>query len=298
MIYINIAQCVIGLNMPSNINFEEVLPNFKEFIIKSEQGIKENIICTINCLFETEPTHYESEVILAENNNAAGNWIITKSNGSIIIKLAYFSGFPSHVMISDDNYNSYSIYLKAEDPLKFLAVNSFIMFAYAQNSYKQNAILVHASAVREKEYGYAFLGKSGTGKSTHSRLWIESLNNIELLNDDNPIVKIEENGDIFIYGTPWSGKTDCYKNERAKLIGLIQLKQAKVNKLSQINNIIAYLIILKSSSTTKWDKKIFKLQGDIIEKIANNIPIYLLENLPQKEAAFMAYNCLNKRKKE
>ena len=55
------------------------------------------------------------------------------------------------------------------------------------------------------------LGKSGTGKSTHSRLWLKYIPDTKLLNDDNPAVRIMDNNTIMIYGTPWSGKTPCYK---------------------------------------------------------------------------------------
>ena len=63
------------------------------------------------------------------------------------------------------------------------------------------------------------MGKSGTGKSTHSRLWLENVPGATLLNDDNPIVRLTLVGAI-VYGSPWSGKTPCYKNESAPLAGV------------------------------------------------------------------------------
>lgn len=74
------------------------------------------------------------------------------------------------------------------------------------------------------------LGKSGTGKSTHSRLWLKYIPDTKLLNDDNPAVRIMDNNTIMIYGTPWSGKTPCYKNVGVLLEGLVRLRQAPENQ--------------------------------------------------------------------
>ena len=78
--------------------------------------------------------------------------------------------------------------------------------------------------------GYAFLGKSGTGKSTHSQLWLRYLEGYELLNDDHPIIRLV-NDEVIIYGSPWSGKTPCYKNKQARLKAVVRLEQASENKI-------------------------------------------------------------------
>ncbi|MBO6066250.1 MAG: transposase, partial [Lachnospiraceae bacterium] len=73
-------------------------------------------------------------------------------------------------------------------------------------------LLMHASVTMHAGKGYLFLGKSGTGKSTHSQLWINNIEGCELLNDDNPVLRVEDDGSVRVYGSPWSGKTPCYRN--------------------------------------------------------------------------------------
>ena len=73
-------------------------------------------------------------------------------------------------------------------------------------------VAIHSSCIVYKDKAILFLGESGTGKSTHTRLWREHIPEAVLLNDDSPIVRVEEEK-IWAYGSPWSGKTPCYKQE-------------------------------------------------------------------------------------
>lgn len=74
-----------------------------------------------------------------------------------------------------------------------------LIFAFA-GSLKET-LLIHASLVRQNGYGYAFIAKSGTGKSTQVSMWLRYLKGCDLMNDDNPIIRII-NGEAFIYGSP------------------------------------------------------------------------------------------------
>lgn len=60
----------------------------------------------------------------------------------------------------------------------------------------------------------------------HSRLWLEHIPDSDLLNDDNPIVRFYPTGEVIVYGSPWSGKTPCYRNEAVPVGAFVRLKQA------------------------------------------------------------------------
>lgn len=75
-------------------------------------------------------------------------------------------------------------------------VNNALMLLYALMSSVKDTILIHASVVMADGYGFAFLGKSGTGKSTHTRLWLQNIPGTSLLNDDNPVVRIDSSGTV------------------------------------------------------------------------------------------------------
>ena len=83
-----------------------------------------------------------------------------------------------------------------------------------------DTILFHGSAVAVDGIGYLFTAKSGTGKSTHTRLWRELFGErAVMLNDDKPLIKVSENG-IIVYGTPWDGKHRLSTNTFVPLKGI------------------------------------------------------------------------------
>ena len=91
-----------------------------------------------------------------------------------------------------------------------------------------NGCVLHSSSVVIDNEAYLFSAPSGTGKSTHASLWVKYLTEKEpyILNDDNPAIRII-NGNIYAYGTPFSGKHDISVNQKAKLQGICFLKQSK-----------------------------------------------------------------------
>ena len=103
------------------------------------------------------------------------------------------------------------------------SIDSGLMVMYALSTANKSTLLFHSSVVMEKGYAYMFLGKSGTGKSTHSQQWLEAIKGAMLLNDDNPVVRAYPGGRIYVYGSPWSGKTHCYKNDYGTLGGIVML---------------------------------------------------------------------------
>ncbi|MDE6511162.1 MAG: hypothetical protein K2L00_03600, partial [Muribaculaceae bacterium] len=162
-----------------------------------------------------------------------------------------------------------------------------LMLLYTFASSRLDTLLVHASTVEYEEKGYLFLGKSGTGKSTHSRLWIENIPGTELLNDDNPIIRIID-GKVYVYGSPWSGKTNCYRNRRIRVGGIVRLQQASFNRITPLTGIKAYATLLPSCSCMKWNHDMAGAIHSSISKVINRIPIYALDCLPNSEAAIFA----------
>ncbi|MNT23946.1 hypothetical protein D3C72_1593930 [compost metagenome] len=149
--------------------------------------------------------------------------------------------------------------------------------------------MIHASVVNHEGNGIAFLGKSGTGKSTHSRLWLTHIPNTVLLNDDNPAVRKTAEG-IFIYGTPWSGKTPCYKNERLPLKAFVRLGQAPTNTFTWQPGLKGFIAVLPSCTAIRWNKDLFSSMNTILEKIVAEIPVGYLQCLPDAAAAQLCYS--------
>lgn len=130
------------------------------------------------------------------------------------------------------------------------------------------------------------LGESGTGKSTHTRLMREAYPTSFLLNDDSPFIRVMPDGKALVYGTPWSGKTPCYKALSYPLRAIVRLSQAPFNKINRLNAVSSIAALLPSVPPV-----ISQLDGcddyacDFVSALAGNIAVYSLECLPDVTAA-------------
>ena len=207
----------------------------------------------------------------------------------------YAFGFSNHidvpmsVLVVDPNFRNGKLFVGEAQALSLLAfgINNSLMLLFALNTARLNTLLIHASVIRYRGNGFVFLGKSGTGKSTHARLWLENVEDTSLLNDDNPVIRLEDDG-VFVYGSPWSGKTPCYKNERIKLKAIVRLSQAPMNRIVKLNRLEAYASLISSCSCMKWVRSMSDGVCDTVEKVIGQCGCYFLECLPDKQAALLA----------
>ena len=165
------------------------------------------------------------------------------------------------------------------------AIDNAAMLVYAFSTADKKTLLFHSSVTVLDGKAYMFLGHSGTGKSTHSQQWKAAFPEAELLNDDNPAVRIMEDGSVHVYGTPWSGKTPCYKNADAPVQALVQLAQAPENKITRLKLTQAYPYILASVSGLKVLPEMMDQLYETIAQLLETIPVYRLECLPNPAAA-------------
>lgn len=165
------------------------------------------------------------------------------------------------------------------------------MMAYAFNTACRGTLLMHASVIKKDDRAYLFLGKSGTGKSTHSRLWLEHIPGCELLNDDNPIVHYnKKTGKAIAYGSPWSGKTPCYKNISAPVGAFVRLEQAPENDIKREGAARAFAFLLPSCSCLKEAEALNNGIIETVKRLAANQPVYHLKCLPDRAAAELCFS--------
>ena len=199
------------------------------------------------------------------------------------------------VLVCAPGYGKATLYLCAcgDEPtvlhLSRFALNNSLMVLYALATAGLGTALFHSAVVTYGGRGYMFLGKSGTGKSTHARLWLKHNEGSVLLNDDNPVVRILETPEgvknVRVYGSPWSGKTPCYKNEEAELGGIVLLEQAPFNKIRRLRGVEAYAALVSSISGKRWDRSIADGLHATENGLAMNAPVWFLQCLPDEEAA-------------
>ncbi len=138
-----------------------------------------------------------------------------------------------------------------------------------------NRMLLHAAILGYKGNGYAFLGRSGTGKSTHTGLWLKYVQGSKIVNGDKPILSFNENV-VTAYGTPWMGKEGLGCNDTVALKGLCFLEQAKENSIRKLSLEEAASRIFPQILLPEDEENATKTL-ELTDSLITKVPAYLLK---------------------
>lgn len=168
--------------------------------------------------------------------------------------------------------------LISEKNISIIETTPFLM-CYMMILARHNGIILHSSGLSINEKGFIFCGKSGSGKTTISNLFIKS-NYATLLTDEALILR--KNGDSFImYGSPWKGSGDnIYSNTSSTLNHIYFIFHGKQNRCDNINKREAISALVKQAFPFFWDKKLMLLSFSLITELTNAIPCNRLFFLP------------------
>ncbi len=155
-----------------------------------------------------------------------------------------------------------------------------------------NGCLLHASAVVVEEEAYLFSADCGTGKSTHTSLWMKYLADKTpyILNDDKPAIRLIDNK-IYAYGTPFSGKHDLSENKKVKLKAICFLEQSKINSIRRLEPKEAIKLFLEQSIRKLKEDEMLKFL-DLLEILLKEIPMYKLYCNMSNEAVQLSYTTM------
>ncbi len=134
-----------------------------------------------------------------------------------------------------------------------------------------DGIMLHSSCVEYKGKAYLFSAPSGTGKSTHTHLWLKHLPSSRIINDDKPAIRIID-GKFYAFGTPWSGKTNESENTGVEIAGICFLSRGE-NKIKRIPGVAAIKKFM-DQTVRPADKHLMSKMLDILNSILTEIPIY------------------------
>jgi len=163
-----------------------------------------------------------------------------------------------------------------------------LWIAYGLATLPLQTVAIHTSVIQYKGRTVLFLGESGTGKSTHTRLWRENIEGAVLLNDDSPILRIVD-GKPWMFGSPWSGKTPCYKVESYPLAACVRLSQAPHNKIRRLTIPQGYAAIHPSCPPDfAYDDTLYDYISETLSCVLGQVPTYHLECLPDSDAAHLS----------
>lgn len=156
---------------------------------------------------------------------------------------------------------------------------------------KFNGILLHSSCIVVDDRAYAFSADSGTGKSTHTQLWLKHFGDkAYMLNDDKPAIRIID-GEVYACGTPFSGKYDYSTPKVVKLAGICFLERSEENWIKKADTSRAVFNIFSQTVRRLNADKMNNL-FDVIEQIFAKVPLYELGCNISDDAVLTSYNAM------
>jgi len=163
--------------------------------------------------------------------------------------------------------------------------------------FRYNCLLFHGSVVAVDGQGYLFTAKSGTGKSTHTRLWREVFGDrAVMVNDDKPILRFTEDG-VLVYGTPWNGKHRLGENIRVPLRALCILERGEDNRIREITAKEALPMLVQQSNRPRRSQ-LTPRYLDMLDALARQTDFYRMECNMDPSAARLAYEVMSGSRKD
>lgn len=285
---------IAGLRLRSDIDLVATgIRGFQPFEVEADKSIAPN--CNFHIDTEFSEASITIEQLLSEFDvteaNAEGRFSRTTTG--------YL--YSTHSRLDDKPATLFHIDLKRHDivsnivcqsalDISLLRFGLWMMFGVVLS--ENSAIAIHSSVIVSSERGVLFLGESGTGKSTHTRLWRENIEGATLLNDDSPIVRIVD-GKALVFGSPWSGKTPCYKNLSYPIAGFCRLSQAPHNLIRRLHPLAAIGALLPSCPPAfAHDDYLQDGICNTLGALLKQVGAYHLECMPDKAAAELSFNTI------
>lgn len=166
---------------------------------------------------------------------------------------------------------------------------------FCEKSVDYGVFLCHGSVVEVDGKAYLFTAPSGTGKSTHTKLWREVFKDRAIMiNDDKPLLRIEDDA-VYAYGTPWDGKHGLSTNKRSPLVGICFLYQDKENHIEKITAEKAVGLLMNQIYRPRNVEGLIKTM-DFVDQLMKKVPMYKMGCNISTKAVKMAYDTMCKEK--
>lgn len=285
-----IANQIVRLRVPESFNWQKELISFDAFFIPYDPDAK---LC-----LEAEVRYGPCDIDLGERTLLSDvsivweRFLFENSKDYYITTVKKQNESENSLMVSTKDFGS-SVLFVPDDQEAATAINWLLMVQFGQRVLEFGGVMMHSSVVENGTEAYAFLGKSGTGKSTHSRMWLEQYPEFRLLNDDNPVLILDErNKQVWVYGSPWSGKTPCYREQGFPLKGIVRLEQAPENNFTIQSGSQAFISLMPSGTGIRWNNDIFSKMLDNLETVSKLTAVGHLQCLPNTAAAELCFQSL------
>ena len=282
----NLRFRVVG---PASELFVTHLPGFRPFTVEGDACVECDMVVESGCELSIDGVECK-ELTRFEFSESEAECVFLRSE--------------EHYILTITNAEQQHIFTSKRDDSGCVRTNagganmnpSFVRFGvwFMLNivAVQHSVAAVHSSVIVCHNEAVMFLGESGTGKSTHTRLWRENIEGATLLNDDSPFVGVQ-NGQVVAFGSPWSGKTPCYKNESYPIRAIVRLSQAPHNSMRRLRSLFSVGALLPSLPPAfAFDEKLEDAVMNVLSAVISAVPVYHLECLPNAAAAQLSHDTI------
>ena len=164
----------------------------------------------------------------------------------------------------------------------------YIRIALECRLIRMGYISLHAAAVEKQGEAYAFTAPSGVGKSTRAEAWIKALD-AKLINGDRPLINVK---DLELYGVPWDGKEQCFRNVHYPLKAICEVRRSESVYLRAMSFMQRRKLLLQQSFIPMWDSETAAIQIANISRLAAKAEMVRAFCGPDEEGAKALYSAL------
>lgn len=296
-----VAGLPFAVSLPVDLRPDILLPSFRDFRIGAGSGCGGESPCgtpvfTLRTA-DLRDRDTSGDTLLESSSDEMGKTELYAAADGYLVLLRPSPGAPSYMMCASRDFTSACIGLGPvragmDSGYTGPALTSMLRILYSQSVLMHGAVSIHASAVVLEGRSYLFTGRSGAGKSTHSRLWLGTFPGAALLNDDNPVIRIV-NGQVMAYGTPWSGKTPCYRNTGMPVGGIVRIVQARENIFTPLCDVDAFTSLLPGCSLIRHDPVLLDALCGTLVEVSTSVPVGILGCKADSSAAVCCREALS-----
>ena len=292
-LHYRVAGHLLRVDVKNCPDGEALFPSFAPFVLAGAPEAEAPVLhVTLDDAFCLAPGGRDLGEFVSGDNT---HHLFQLADGGYQIEVYNIQHTLCSVMQCAPDFAQCTMALKTDVPaLRSFGLGNCMMIAYAFSTLHLDTLLVHASVIRKDGCGYLMTAPSGTGKSTHTFLWYKNIPGCDLMNADNPVVRVID-GRAYVYGSPWSGKTPCYRNVSAPIGAIVRIQQRPRNEIRPMNPVESLATLLSQVSSMKWDKAVYHRVCQTISRVLACTPMYELGCLPDADAARLCYETVSKR---
>lgn len=287
-IYYRIAQHQFAIESAKSVSFQKHFNCGIPFM--NEQNATSELLFTM-CLDIPLPDWKKNKYSewgvtdLCRFEYESNECVFSRYKMGYLFRMDFFNGKEPLLMLKEDQNQNFMTNFSMQQHIDIIDFKFALWMAYGMMTTAFQTVPIHASSIVFRRQAILFLGESEAGKSTQSKLWVKHIQGSTLLNDDSPIVRIID-GNILAFGSIWSGKTPCYRNEQYPVAAFVRIRQAKKNGIKKLNILEALAAIYPSCPPMLgYDNKFSDYIHTILSAIIAQVPVYLLDCLPDEESS-------------